>query len=787
MAKNSKRFLAVLLTTALVLSGSFVTFAAMKYEEAPLPRNLILYSEIGQRLQELKAMNPGLMNYEVIGQSLEGRDLYLVTITDAAGMKSLEKHQKFMQDAVKDPQSALEALKKMKNYKVPVFFNASIHGNETPGTDGVLKLIETLLTDKSAQVQTILKDCVVLINVSQNPDGRVAGFRENASVTDLNRDYITQSQPETQAVVKHVASKWFPTAMLDLHGFMTTENVLLEPCTIPHNPNYEYDLLFDSALPHAEFIAKAITEAIGWGVDIPYKEWEDGWDDYPPIFTPQYFMYMGAIGHTLEVKFANQEGVDTAYVACLASLNYAAKNKEKLLENQFKIYQRGVEGIDVEKDIHFPYAYVLPMNEKQQRDSLEAAKMVEHMLDNGIEVKKAEKAFQAGGVHYPEGTYVVPLQQGLRGLVNTMLWQGEDVSKLANAMYDISAYSFPLLCGFDAIAVDKAFPAELSSVEEVAMPVGSMDAEKSNNYVILVENNDAYKAANTLVKEGFEVYRARDMVRSYPAGTFVIPDQEGVFQRLSALTEEETIRVKSVGKTSATLSPVILKKVAVVEEDGGTYTAMKAMGFDVTAVPYQKLNRGYDLKKNGFNALVVSGSQYFWDDSYDDTGMTWSLDQRGIQQLKTFAKENDYIGMGYAGAMLNDEIKKIKTAFHYIEGGEGNQTPENGICTFDANKYDPITYNYGKNEIVFAFKPVWFTELADGTVSNATYGKGEKMYLAGFWNEPQQISGAKAIIHDNSPTYDAVLFGIVPTFRSYNPQTYGMMANALYYLGYDKK
>ncbi|MEA4989135.1 MAG: M14 family zinc carboxypeptidase, partial [Anaerovorax sp.] len=745
MIKNRKRFFAVLLSVVLVLSGSFVTFAASNYEEAPLPRNLILYSEIGQRLEELQALNPSLMNYEVIGQSLEGRDLYLVTITDAEGMKHLDRYQKFMQDAVNNPEDALKALKTTSDYKVPVFFNASIHGNETPGTDGVLKLIETLLTDKSPQIQAILKDCVVLINVSQNPDGRVNGLRENASVTDLNRDYITQSQPETKAVVKHIATKWFPTSMLDLHGFMTTDNVLLEPCTIPHNPNYEYDLLFDHALPHAETIADAITQTIGWDVDIPYQVWEDGWDDYPPIFTPQYFMYLGTISHTLEVKYANQEGVETVYAACIASLKYAVENKQKLLENQFKIYERGVKGIEEEKDIHFPYAYVLPMNEKQQSDSLQAAKMIQHMLNNGIQIKIAEKPFEADGITYPEGTYVVPLNQGLRGLINTMLWKGEDVSTLANAMYDISAYSFPLLCGFDAIAVDKAFTADLASVAEITMPAGSMDAAKNSNYVILVENNDAYKAANILVKEGFKVYRSMDMVSSYPAGTFVIPEQNGIFERLSALVKEKAIQVKSVGETHATLLPVTLKKIAVVEEDGGTYTAMKEMGFDVTAVSYKKLNEGYDLKKNGFNALVVSGSQYFWEDSYDDTGTTWSLDARAIKQLKAFAKENDYIGMGYAGVMLNEEIKKLETEFYYIEDEDGGQTAENGICTFNADRYDPITFNFGKEETIFAFKPIWFKGFSGSVVANATYGKGKDMYLAGFWHEPQKVAGRTAI------------------------------------------
>jgi murein tripeptide amidase MpaA len=187
--RRSRTLLSLAIILVLVCS-SFTVFAATEpYQEYPLPRNAILYSEIEDQLKALEARNPGLMDYEVIGQSAGGKDLYLVTISDADGMRNLAKYQKYMQDAVNDPETAKKALKG-NDIKIPVFFNASIHGNETTGTDGVMKLIEKLLTDKSAETKNILKNCVVLINVCQNPDGRIDNHRENATGTDLNRDYI---------------------------------------------------------------------------------------------------------------------------------------------------------------------------------------------------------------------------------------------------------------------------------------------------------------------------------------------------------------------------------------------------------------------------------------------------------------------------------------------------------------------------------------------------------------------------------------------------------------------
>ena len=778
------RVLLSLVVIIVMVCSSFTVFAATEEAEYPLPRNAILYSEIETQLKALEAKNPELMNYEVIGQSAGGKDLYLVTISDAAGMKNLTKHQKFMQDAVNNPEKARKSLAG-SDIKIPVFFNASIHGNETTGTDGVLKLMNRLLTDNSAATKSILKNCVILINVCQNPDGRISGHRENSTATDLNRDYITQSQPEVQAVVNNIAMKWFPTAMIDLHGFMGTDNVLLDCCTIPHNPNYEYDLADKYALAHAEAIAADITALTKRDVDIASKIWEDGWDDYPPIFTPQYFMYLGAIGHTLEVKFPDQQGIDAAYTACLASLKYSSKNMVKMLDNQFAIFERGVKGLNVEKDVTFPEAYVIPMNAAQQQDELEAANMIKHLLNNKVIVKKADAAFTADGTEYPVGTYVVPMKQGLRGLANTMLWKGEDISDQASAMYDISAYSFPALSGFDAIAISKSFTATLSDVTAAPALKGTMDTGTVKNYIMPIENNQAYKVANSLVKDGVQVYRTSEGNGAYAPGSFVIPNKNGVTAILEKLVAVNDISIKGIATVKGKLQPVKIQKVAVIGNDGGVATQMKALGFDVTAVPYYSINNGYDLEKAGFEALVLTGTEYFWNTDVDDHGIAWTLDEVGRKEVIEFAKTHDFIGAGFAGAKLNEATGKLNTKFAFTGTEEDGQTAENGICLMDGTATDPITYSYGTGETVFTYAPIWFTDVNKEVVTSAAYA-GKDLYLAGFWQDPEAAAGAPSILHDSSKAYDAVLMGIDPTFRSYTPETFGFMANALYYLGYDE-
>lgn len=67
----------------------------------------------------------------------------------------------------------------------------------------------------------------------------------------------------------------------------------------------------------------------------------------------------------------------------------------------------------------------------------------------------------------------------------------------------------------------------------------------------------------------------------------------------------------------------------------------------------------------------------------------------------------------------------------------------------------------------------------------ARFAKGDTLQ-SGFWLKPENAGGQPVIIHDNDPKRQVVLMGIDPTFRNYTPATYRLMANALYYLGYDQ-
>ena len=293
----------------------------------------------------------------------------------------------------------------------------------------------------------------MIIDPCQNPDGRITDLRANGNGFDCNRDFITLTQPEA-VITTNTLRTWLPTTMLDLHGFV--DPMLIEPTTIPHNPNLEYDLIISSALPLGRAMKAALEDATGHTGQIPYlwgtaedvqNDVNEGWDDYGPYYVPQIAQEFGAVAFTLETSSKTTDGVDGHYAVSLESIKYSIDNKWQMLRNQAEFFRRGVESVpdgvtgrpwagnmtdmiraaiwnpatqssvnqdiawgdpgfpysNVVGDVAFPYAYVIPVDPSLQRNPLEAYKALNHALAYGLKVEVAKAPFSAGGTELPGG------------------------------------------------------------------------------------------------------------------------------------------------------------------------------------------------------------------------------------------------------------------------------------------------------------------------------------------------------------------------------------------------
>ena len=210
---------------------------------------------IGCTLQNIKSRSNGTMTVRVNGESASGRDMYSVVINR---LKSRHEQQAYLNwlrvrgEMLDDPARAQRLLDRFDDdVKVPILIQGGIHGNEYEGVNAAIDTIEKFATARRGQnaaIDEILSHAILIFNPIQNPDGRVFGTRENANGFDLNRDYLTQSQPETANSIR-LMKQWLAPEMLDMHGYVTP--TLIEATTKPHNPSIEYDLWLKwNAAPH---------------------------------------------------------------------------------------------------------------------------------------------------------------------------------------------------------------------------------------------------------------------------------------------------------------------------------------------------------------------------------------------------------------------------------------------------------------------------------------------------------------------------------------------------------
>jgi len=738
----------------------------------------ILYSEIAPKLREIER-NSNRVKVEVIGQSAGGRNLFLVTLSAPEAMGRLGQYQAIRNTMLKDPEKAQEMIDKFGDFKVPVFINGSIHGGEYAGVDACIRLIEKLAYDESEEVQDILKNVILLVNVVQNPDGRVMGTRRNANGFDINRDFISQTQPETKLTVK-IFAEWNPMVTLDLHGFVNP--MLIEPCTPPHNPNYEYDLYIKWALAEAEAMEAELLAQTGFAAQIPYRDDDLGWDDWPPSYVPMYGMYHGSYGHTMETPYRDKRGVDAHYAAVWGALKFVAQNREGMIHDQIEIFRRGFldllqQPIPPEllpdfpqyQDLmiqEFPAAYVIPADAPFQVSPHQPARLIDFLIFNDVQVEQASQSFYLNEIEYPKGTYIVWLDQPKRGLANVYLSDGLDLSDIPGLYFysPPSVWSNPRLWGTELAVMEDKMDIKTSVVNNASAPQGSVEGSSAAAYAYLPTSIAAFKATNDLLRRGVNLYRAKepfeDSGRDFGAGAIITP---GVPSLANELANQYALDVYSIGGLPENAVPMVIQRIAVYGDEGVSH-CLKTLGFDFDEVGTAELNSG-----------AISGYDVFL-----NQGLRWSsLNPAGRASFSDwFAAGGDYVGLPDRGRAIDfaHDAGIVAVDYEYISG--------NAVVMVDYDPDDSVAAGFLEDGYAFVYRSVWFTDW-DGMVVSASLDSGNFL-VSGFW-EDWQTSGANGmpiIVHNDESEgeelQDTVLIGCDPTFRGHPENTFRIVGNAIY-------
>jgi hypothetical protein len=750
-------------------------------------RGFMPYWQIGPRLREIE-LESDRVQVEVMGQSVLGRNLLLVTVSspDESG-ELIGRYAAIRNLMLRDPDRALARADLWQDFKVPIFVNGSIHGNEEPGVDAIMRLIERLAFDDDPETLDVLENTILFFNVVQNPDGRVAGTRANANGFDLNRDFITQSQPETRATVRFLA-EWNPMVVLDLHGFVNP--MLIEPCTPPHNNNYEYDLYIKWALGQAQAMKAALASELGYNAQIPFTDRQEGWDDWPPIYTPMYAMYHGAYGSTLETPFRDARGVNAHATAVWAAFRYAAENRLGMISDQIEMFRRGYLDMDQVSIVdqwgqrhdylaEFPTAYVIPVGTGQRSDA-EAVRLANHLLFNGVEVQRAAQAFQVdgpAGSWYDAGSFLVFMNQPKRGLANTILGPGWDISARVATLYSPpAAWSQGLLWGADVVTVERdvTFAPKAVPVGQ-AKAVGQVDGGRAVEYALPPTSTAAVRATNELLADGVALTRTTAAFEAgsttLPPGTVLIPATEK--SQLNTFAAQYGLRFHTVTQPPTqreALEPLRVAAALSVQERW----VLNRLGFNVTPVTAATINSTAANPLQDIDVLIASSN--LWSSLNTGTGRP---------RLTAFHRAGGgLVGIESGGANLANQ-SGVFTPLAFSSAGAAS-----GIVRLTYDQTSPVVGSYPATDTAKVDAPVWFTTVPTQATTAGRLLPLNEFFVAGHWrNRPTSAGQGRVVIHgDGSGTLSdarVALFGIDPFYQGLPERSWPAVSNALYWASAD--
>ena len=453
---------------------------------------------------------------EVLGPTPERRTMRLYIVSAPENIARLAAIRTDL-DRLADPRGVPASERDAIAARAPavVWFSGSVHGDEVPGFEASMALLYHFAASDDPETVRLLKDAVVIINPSSNPDGHerfavwsnaiavgsperqameqqrgqpwsIAG-RYNHYRFDMNRDVFAQTQREVRHLVRGML-RWHPMVTADLHGFTST--YFMSPASRPVNANI-------SAWPvkWGEIIGAANAAAFdqfGWmyfvrdNYDLYYPGY---WDSWPSLTGASGATYETDGGPALLKKRADgtllslRDGIAKHFVAAVTTFETTARRARERVRDYAAFRQ---QAIDAGRSQPMKRVVFAPGN-----DPARAAELATTLLRNGIEVQRLTAPLPATRARayaddavaartFPAGHFVVDLAQPQGRLARALLEadplldpvfakrmtdifvrnreRGRNADDEGFEFYDITAWALPVAFGVEAWVVEDAAP-----------------------------------------------------------------------------------------------------------------------------------------------------------------------------------------------------------------------------------------------------------------------------------------------------------------------------------------
>jgi hypothetical protein len=536
----------------------------------------------------------------------------------------------------------------------------------------------------------------------------------------------------------------------------------------------------------------------------------EGWDDWGPFYTPMYLQHVGVNSSTVEMcssttvrscgTNANSRGRLGARTAqelvFWSTLAFDIPNRHDLLNDELEIYRRGVTnaprpdccdlpfGPENNWMLGYPQAYVIPLGEGQRSDP-EANRLVQWLLLNGIEVEALKKDTTVGSRRFPSGSYVVFMDQPHRGLADTALGIGVDVTPRINVLYaPPGAWSHGYLWGADVAPIPAGpdFDPRAERISRPASIAGGLEAGAADFYVLAIDSPTAVRALNALTGAGVAGQLALSSFQgasgaTLPAGSVIFDAADAAALAASGQANGLTFRAVAADAVPSTDPVAGTPRVAVLANAVNQEAwSLRDLGFTANAVP---TGASSDLNNpSAPNPL----------DNYDVVFniANWPSGTTARARLTAFFDAGGgYIGAGTGGASFLRNSGQFTGLFTRSQGGDG----QSGIFywTNVGGADSLVVGSYPSRDTLIMDPPTWFSAVPAGPTVDATlFGDSTGTFAAGLWREPRAAPpNAPIILHGASTaagsTARITAFAANPLYRADPEREWPMVGAAAYW------
>ena len=499
-----------------------------------------------------------------LGKSSEDRPYIALFISSPANLAKLDRLRQ-LNARLADPRglSEAEARTLIADARAVIIQSFALHSSEVAASQTAAEFVHDSITRTDEEAQRILDNVISIVMPSINPDGtqmiadwymKYVDTEHEASGLpwlyqkyaghDNNRDGFALNLPESQHLGKLMYRDWIPQAYVDHHQ-MGSGNARLyippyaEPIRPDADPLVWREMSWWGAHMGNRLEAAGKTGVIGSAI-------YSGWGHMGFHWITPFHNIAGMLTESASARLATpmflhpdqlrggprglpeyesqismpslwrggwwrvRDIVEQQKIAAWATVDLAARNRETVLWNMYlkgtRQTERGAKG-DVK-------AYAIAA---AQHDPLTVRKLVNMLLNSGVEVHQSKAAFVADGRAYGPGSFVVSMAQPKQGLVRWMLGRTfypdnsytRDREGNPIRPYDMSTDTFGEFMGVRSDPIGERIAVDLAKLTAPVAGDGrvTVNTPDAGAYVLSAKLNDSYRAVNLLHQKGVSVSR----------------------------------------------------------------------------------------------------------------------------------------------------------------------------------------------------------------------------------------------------------------------------------------